>query len=154
MAFEIKSPAFADGDGIPRQFTCEGADISPHLTWMEAPAGTQSFVLLCDDPDAPGGTWWHWAAFDIPTDHAGLPEAHPTEPLVNGIRQAVNDFGKSGYGGPCPPPGHGTHHYRFRLLALDVESLALREGAKCREIEAAARDHTLAMAELIGTYAR
>ncbi len=154
MAFEIQSPAFADGDAIPRQFTCEGEDTSPHLTWSEAPAGTQSFVLLCDDPDAPGGTWWHWAAFDIPTDHAGLPEAHPTDPLVNGIRQAVNDFGNSGYGGPCPPPGHGTHHYRFRLLAIDVESLALPEGVKCREVEAAAGDHTLATAELVGTYAR
>ncbi len=154
MTFALSSPEFDDGAGIPGRFTCEGEDVSPHLTWSDAPAGTHSFVLLCDDPDAPAGTWHHWAVYDIPTDVSGLPEAYPTDGEVGEVRQAVNDFGKTGYGGPCPPPGHGTHHYHFRLLALDVESLEIGAQPPCTDVAAAAEPHVLARAELIGTYAR
>ncbi|MDJ0949284.1 MAG: YbhB/YbcL family Raf kinase inhibitor-like protein [Alphaproteobacteria bacterium] len=154
MPLTLSSQHFAAGERIPSRFTCEGEDVSPHLTWSGAPEGTQSFVLLCDDPDAPAGTWHHWAVYDIPTDVAGLPEAYPADGRVGEVRQAVNDFGRSGYGGPCPPRRHGTHHYRFRLLALDVESLGLEDDPGCTEVEAAAEPHVIETAELVGTYSR
>jgi hypothetical protein len=98
----LRSNAFADGGGIPRRFTCEGEDTSPPLAWSEPPSPTQSFVLLCDDPDAPGGIWHHWAAYDIPADRTGLPEGVGRS-STGDLAQAVNDFGRVGYGGPCPP---------------------------------------------------
>jgi Raf kinase inhibitor-like YbhB/YbcL family protein len=154
MAFQLSSAAFKDGERIPDRYTCTGQDISPPLAWSGAPEGARSFALLCDDPDAPGGTWHHWAVFDLPADTRSLPEAYPTDATVGTSRQAVNDFRRTGYGGPCPPPGHGVHHYRFRLLALTVARLDLDAKARCLQVEAAARPHILAEARLTGTYAR
>jgi len=154
MTMTLTSTAFADGERIPELYTCDGADISPPLRWSGAPAGVRSFAVLCDDPDAPGGTWTHWAAFDIEADATGLRESYPKGSRVDSVRQAVTDFGRPGYGGPCPPPGHGVHHYHFRVLALDVERLDVPEGAAFKDVEAAAKGHVLAKAELVGTYSR
>ena len=116
---KLVSSAFADGAAIPRRFTCDGENLSPPLQWSGAPAGTRSFVLLCDDPDAPAGTWHHWAVYDVPPVLTDLADGAA---LNMKMKQAVNDFRKVGYGGPCPPRGHGPHHYHFRLLALDGPS--------------------------------
>jgi hypothetical protein len=152
--FELRSPAFAAGRPIPVRHSCDGEDLSPPLAWSGAPMGTRSFCLLCDDPDAPAGTWHHWALFDIPPTMSGLEEGVAPAADLDGMRQALNDFGRPGYGGPCPPRGHGVHHYHFRLLALDVASLGLAGRVGCRDVERAARRHTLAVAELVGTYRR
>ncbi len=154
MTFRIESSAFDDNQTIPQRYTCEGADISPPLAWSGAPDGTKSLALLCDDPDAPAGTWHHWALFDVAATTERLEEAYPTDQTVGATRQAVNDFKRPGYGGPCPPRGHGTHHYRFRLLALSIAHLDLAPDAACPDVEAAARPHRLAEAVLVGTYAR
>jgi len=154
MSLTLTSTAFAQGERIPKRYTCEGEDLSPPLSWTGAPDGTRSFVLLCDDPDAPMGTWHHWAVYNIPPEVTELAEGYPTDAAVGPVRQAVTDFGRTGYGGPCPPAGHGTHHYYFKLLALDVGGLDLAEKAECTEVEAAAEPHVLARAELMGTYSR
>jgi len=147
--FALISGAFADGQAIPTQYTCDGADQPPPLSWAEPPAGTRSFALIVDDPDAPSGTFRHWGAFDIPastrTVASGQGGAFP---------QAVNDFGKAHYGGPCPPRGHGPHRYRFKLLALDVAQLDVGASPKITEVEARAGQHLLGQAQLIGTYER
>jgi Raf kinase inhibitor-like YbhB/YbcL family protein len=147
----LTSSAFANGDSIPRRFTCDGEDISPPLTWSDPPAGVRSFALICADPDAPRGTWYHWAIYDIPAAACELAEHWPrtrhTPP------QAINDFGKPGYGGPCPPPGAKPHHYHFTLYALTLEHLAAGSRPHCREIEAACKG-ALAMATLVGRYGR
>lgn len=150
---QITSSAFSGGTSIPRRFTCDGDDLSPPLAWREAPADARSFVLLCDDPDAPSGTYHHWAAYDIAPTETALAEgaAGGGKP---GFRQAINDFGDEGYGGPCPPPGHGEHRYHFRLLALDVAHLRVPDPANCVDVEREARRHVLAEAVLIGTYGR
>jgi Raf kinase inhibitor-like YbhB/YbcL family protein len=148
------SSVFSDGAAIPRRYTCEGADVSPPLTWSDAPPDTDSFVLLCDDPDAPAGTWHHWAAYDIPADQTGLQQGAAQHASRHGFRQAVNDFQRTGYGGPCPPGGHGPHRYHFRLLALSIDHLAIPQGASCRDVEREARKHVLAEAVLIGIYER
>jgi len=154
MTFRLSSPEFAADARIPKRFTCEGDDVSPPLQWQEAPPETRSFALLCDDPDAPAGTWHHWALFDMPPDVTRLAAAYPTDPRVGDTRQALNDFQRSGYGGPCPPRGHGTHHYRFRLLALSVAKLDLPKTARCPDVEAAARSHVVSETVLTGTYSR
>jgi Raf kinase inhibitor-like YbhB/YbcL family protein len=154
MTFRIESSAFGDHQTIPQRYTCEGADISPPLAWSGAPDGTKSFALLCDDPDAPAKTWHHWALFDVPATTDRLKEAYPTDQTVAATRQAVNDFKRPGYGGPCPPRGHGVHHYRFRLLALSVAHLSLAPDATCPNVEVAARPYLLTEAVLVGTYAR
>jgi Raf kinase inhibitor-like YbhB/YbcL family protein len=149
----ITSTAFADGASVPKRFTCDGGNVSPALTWTDVPAGARSLALLCDDPDAPAGTWHHWAVYDIPPDQNGLPE--DVSPRgVEGIRQAINDFRRPGYGGPCPPHGHGPHHYHFRLLALSIEHLPVGQQATCTDVERAARQHVLAEATLVGIYSR
>jgi Raf kinase inhibitor-like YbhB/YbcL family protein len=148
---KLSSSAFAEGTEIPRRFTCDGDNLSPPLQWSDAPAGTRSFVLLCDDPDAPVGTWHHWAAYDIPPTATELAENTARNAK---LKQAVNDFRKTGYGGPCPPHGHGPHHYHFRLLALSTDHLRARTDASCRDVEHEARKFTLAEATLIGWYAR
>ncbi len=146
---KLVSSAFADGAAIPRRFTCDGDDASPPLQWSGVPAETKSFVLLCDDPDAPGGTWHHWAAYDIPPDTSEL-----AENAAGSFKEAVNDFRKTGYGGPCPPPGHGPHHYHFRLLALSTGHLRPQARASCRDIEREARKYAIAEATLVGWYER
>ncbi|MGZ3283371.1 MAG: YbhB/YbcL family Raf kinase inhibitor-like protein [Xanthobacteraceae bacterium] len=148
----LRSSAFPDGTTIPRRFTCDGTDLSPPLDWSDAPETTRSFVLLCDDPDAPAGTWHHWAAYDIPADRAALVEGAAQQ--GKGFKQAINDFQQPGYGGPCPPRGDGIHRYRFRLLALAVDRLPARREPSCQAVEREANKHLLAEATLIGTYQR
>jgi Raf kinase inhibitor-like YbhB/YbcL family protein len=148
---KLVSSAFDDGAAIPRRFTCDGENLSPPLQWSGAPAGTLSFVLLCDDPDAPAGTWHHWAAYDIPPAVTEL----AVDAAQNAkLKPAVNDFRKVGYGGPCPPHGHGPHHYHFRLLALSTDQLQVKANASCRDIEREARKYAIAEAILVGLYER
>ena len=146
--FEISSSAFQPDGPIPVQYSCDGANRSPALSWGEPPAGTRSFALIVDDPDAPSGTFRHWAAWDIPASTRSIAVGEAAG------KQAVNGAGKSGYMGPCPPPGHGVHHYHFKLYALDTMSLGLAEGAKVEEVEKAAEKHALGRAELVGTFER
>jgi Raf kinase inhibitor-like YbhB/YbcL family protein len=152
MDFSLHTNAFTPGADIPKQYTCEGSDVSPALTWS-APQGVQSFALITDDPDAPVGTFTHWLIYDIPAESRGLPEGVPkSEQLPDGTRQGQNGFHKIGYNGPCPPPGK-THRYFFKLYALDTK-LGLKPGASRQELESALKDHVLATAELMGTYKR
>ncbi|MFM9842948.1 MAG: YbhB/YbcL family Raf kinase inhibitor-like protein [Dongiaceae bacterium] len=149
---KLTSTAFAGRGRIPSKHSCDGADLSPALDWSGIPEGTNSLVLVCSDPDAPAGTWYHWGLYDIPPSVTRLPEGYKEMP--EGVHQAKNDFGRPGYGGPCPPKGHGTHHYHFRLYALKAVKLDVREGAKCKEVEAAAQRHKIAEADLVGSYSR
>ncbi len=152
-AFELGTTAFESGGDIPEKFTCDGPDVSPPLSWTDPPAGTQSFVLIADDPDAPGGTWVHWVAYDLPASLRQLPEAVPKDgELKGGGRQGLNDFPSIGYGGPCPPPGK-PHRYYFRLYAVD-RKLGLKAGASRNEVERAMKGHVLGQAELMGRHHR
>ena len=151
---QLSSSAFSNGSVIPRRFTCDGEDLSPSLNWRAAPTTARSFVLLCDDPDAPAGKWHHWAAYDIDADQMGLVEGVGRDGNVTRFKQAVNDFHRTGYGGPCPPRGHGRHRYHFRLLAVSVDHLSLGAGPSCSEVEREARKHVVAEATLIGIYER
>lgn len=151
MPLTLESPSFAEGKLIPIRQTCDGADLSPELVWSGTPEGAQSFVLINDDPDAPAGTWNHWLLYDIPASVDRLPEGcRVGEVGISGR----NDFRRLGYGGPCPPPGHGPHRYFFRLFAVNKRSLGLQEGAVRQEIEKAFRGSVLAEAEYMGTYQR
>src|SRR5437660_8779490 len=153
MAPHITSPDFSQGEVIPKKFTCDAQDVSPKLEWKGPPANTESFALIVDDPDAPAGTWVHWVLYDIPAGARELPEHVPgQEQLASGARQGRNDFGKIGYGGPCPPPGK-PHRYFFKLYALDTK-LNLKSGVTKAELERAMKSHILAQAELIGKYGR
>jgi len=153
MPLELKSPDFSSGESIPKQLTCDGADISPALAWNDPPGGTQSFALIADDPDAPVGTWVHWVLFDLPANARALPQNVPKqEQLADGSRQGRNDFRKIGYGGPCPPPGK-PHRYFFKLYALDMK-LNLKPGATKKDVERAMQGHILAQGEWMGRYAR
>jgi Raf kinase inhibitor-like YbhB/YbcL family protein len=155
MAFTMTSTAFTDRGTIPALHTCDAEDLSPELSWDQPPVGTRSLALVCDDPDAPMGTWVHWVLYDIPPETSGLPEGVPaTERLSQpgGARQGKNDFGRVGYGGPCPPPGK-PHRYFFRLYALDA-LLELEPGATKGQLEKAMEGHVLGAAGLVGTYAR
>ena len=155
MAFTIKSDAFQDGSPIPAEYSCEGRDISPPLKWQDAPSGTKSFVLVVEDPDAPVGTFIHWVVYDIPATEQSLPEDLPkTEELEDGTKQGRNDFGRIGYGGPCPPRGHGPHRYFFILRALDIPSTGLSSGASKKDVEEAIKGHILGEARTMGTYER
>ncbi len=155
MAFSVTSTAFKEGASIPVKHTCDGADVSPPLAWSGAPAGTGAFALIADDPDAPAGTWVHWVLYDLPGTASQLPEnVAKTElpPELGGATQGKNDFRRTGYGGPCPPPGP-AHRYFFKLYALDTP-LRLKPGAAKQDLEAAMKGHILATAQLMGTYAR
>ncbi len=152
MTLEVTSSAFTQGNPIPARYSCKGEDISPPLTWSDPPAGTQSFVLIMDDPDAPMGTWVHWVIYNIPASARGLPENVPSDAqLPDGSVQGKNSWGRFGYGGPCPPSG--THRYFFKLYALDT-TLDLPAGADKRTLESAMRGHILAQGELMGTFSR
>jgi Raf kinase inhibitor-like YbhB/YbcL family protein len=148
MMFEITSPAFAAGETIPVKYTCDGNDISPPLQWSEPPANTQSLALVVDDPDAPVGTWDQWILFNLPADARELPE-QATPP--GGAQDGHNSWGRTGYGGPCPPGG--THRYFFKLYALDI-MLDLPAGATKNTLQTAMEGHILAQAELMGRYSR
>jgi len=156
MAFTLTSSAFESNGRIPKRYTGEGEDISPPLAWSDPPDGTQAFALVCDDPDAPVGTFDHWLIWNLPADARELPEGVPTTATVEGLggaAQGKSGFGKVGYGGPMPPPGHGDHHYHFRLYALDAP-LDLDPGAEKRALEQAMEGHVLGQAELTGLYSR
>ena len=138
---------------IPSRHTCDGPDVSPPLAWSEVPEGTATLALICDDPDAPMGTWVHWVYYDIPAETSSLPEnVAPHEQPPNGGTQGTNDFRKIGYGGPCPPLGT-IHHYHFVLYALD-QRLNLPTGTKKKQVLDATQGHILSQAEIIGTYRR
>jgi Raf kinase inhibitor-like YbhB/YbcL family protein len=144
----LTSNAFRDGQPIPTQYSCDGADQSPPLQWGEPPPGTKSFVLVVDDPDAPSGTFRHWGVYDIPASARSIGAGQKVGTEVS------NDFGKPGYGGPCPPKGHGPHHYHFKLFALDVDKLNVGPGARVVDVENEASKHAIAQGELVGTYER
>jgi len=146
MAFILRSSAFADGETIPRQFTCDGDNLAPPLTWSDPPEGTRSFALVMEDPDAPNGTFTHWLLYDIPATATELRERVGGKALRNG-------FGRAGYGGPCPPPGHGPHRYVFTLYAADVPALDVH-GRTREALEHSLRAHTLGTARLMGRYER
>jgi Raf kinase inhibitor-like YbhB/YbcL family protein len=152
MAMRVESPAFAEGGQIPRQYTCDGRDISPPLSWSGVPEATKSLALICDDPDAPGKTWVHWVLFNLPPRTKELLEGMPAlETISGGGEQGVNDFRKIGYGGPCPPSG--THRYVFKLYALDAE-VALASGATRADLDRAMKGRVLAEGALTGKYSR
>ncbi len=157
MAFSLTSPAFTDGSMIDKKYTCDGANVSPPLAWKDAPAGTKSFALIMDDPDAPAGTWVHWVLYQIPASAASLEEGVGKSPTlsngaVSGASWGVNDFSRIGYQGPCPPPGK-PHRYVFKLLALDA-ALNLPAKAGKFDVEKAAQGHVLGQAQLTGKYGR
>jgi Raf kinase inhibitor-like YbhB/YbcL family protein len=148
--FNLTSPAFASGEAIPSQYTCDGRDISPPLQWSEPPPGTGGLALIADDPDAPVGTWVHWVVYNLPPDLRSLPEAVPAgADLPQGGRHGQNSWKRTDYGGPCPPGG--THRYFFKLYALDSR-LDLDAGATKAQLLKAMQGHVLAQAELMGTY--
>lgn len=152
MSMTLTSPAFKAGQAIPATYTCRGRDISPALQWSDPPAGTQSFALIMDDPDAPVGTWDHWVLYNIPASARGLAEAIPADAqLSDGSLHGKNSWGRLGYGGPCPPSG--THRYFFRLYALDTP-LSLSSGATKKQVLDAMKGHILAQAELMGTFSK
>ncbi len=153
MAFTLTSPAFKEGDLIPKKFTCEGPDLSPQLRWGDPPKGTKSLALIADDPDAPVGTWVHWVIFNLPGEATELTEGVPTqETLPNGARQGLNDFKRVGYGGPCPPPGK-PHRYYFKLYALDT-TLNLKPRAIKTQVLEAIKGRILAETQLMGRFGR
>jgi Raf kinase inhibitor-like YbhB/YbcL family protein len=149
---ELSSLAFNDDNMIPDKYTCDGADVSLPLEWGLVPEGTKSIALICDDPDAPVGTWVHWVYYDIPADTKGLPEnIAPQENPDNGGKQGTNDFRRIGYGGPCPPGG--THRYYFKIYALDT-ILNLPAGADKKKLLKAMEGHIIGQAQIMGKYKR
>jgi Raf kinase inhibitor-like YbhB/YbcL family protein len=165
LTIQLRTTAFADGGMIPHRFTCDGSDRSPDLSWSGVPENSRTLALICDDPDAPAGTWSHWVVFNLPARVTGLKEGVPATKRVpnssmeessptgsNGDAiQGENDFGKLGYGGPCPPSG--THRYFFRLYALDAR-LELGPEATRADVLKAIKGHILAEGRLTGKYAR
>jgi Raf kinase inhibitor-like YbhB/YbcL family protein len=154
MAFSLRSPSFEPQGAIPAKHTCQGGDAAPALAWSDAPPGTQSFALIADDPDAPDPrapktTWVHWVLYNVPATAGALPEGVTARALPAGALEGVNDWRRTGYGGPCPPIGR--HRYFFKLYALDVVLPDLRRPTKA-QLEAAMRGHVLAEAQLVGTY--
>ena len=152
MGIKVTSSAFEENGMIPVQYTCDGKDLSPPLAWDNIPDGTKSIALICDDPDAPMGTWVHWVLFNLPADTRELIENIPSdENLKNGARHGKNDFRNFGYGGPCPPSG--THRYYFKVYALDTV-IGLSAGATKRQLLGAMEGHILAEGQLMGRYKR
>lgn len=149
----LTSPAFRDGETIPVAHTCDGEDLSPPLSWAGVPVETRTFALVCEDPDAPRGTWVHWLLWNLQADAVELGPGVPPRPeLPAGARQGLNGGGDLGYSGPCPPPGP-PHRYFFRLYSLDT-SLNLPPGVNRSDLDAAMAGHILAEGTLMGTYAR
>ena len=152
VGLKVTSTAFNEGQPIPKQYTCDGINISPPLEWSGVPKTAKTIAIICDDPDAPAGTWVHWVLYNLPADKIGLIENTPaTEILPGGGLQGTNDFKKIGYGGPCPPSG--THRYFFKLYALDAE-LSLKSGATKADLEKAMEGHIVSQGRLMGTYRR
>jgi Raf kinase inhibitor-like YbhB/YbcL family protein len=156
MSMSLASPAFVHNGAIPPQYTCDGRDVSPPLSWQDIPAGAKSLLLIVDDPDAPDPaapkmTWVHWLLYNIPVSASSLDEALPASGLPGGTLQGSNDWQRAGYGGPCPPIGR--HRYFFKLYALDSLLPDLQQPDKA-QLEAAMQGHVLAQAELVATYQR
>ena len=145
---KLSSSAFENGEAIPREYTCDDADVSPQLMFSDIPENAKSLALIMDDPDAPMGTWVHWVIWNIQPNTTGFPKGENIT-----FPQGRNDFGNVNYGGPCPPPGHGTHRYFFKLYALDT-MLNLKEGATKKQLESAMSGHILEEAQTMGTYSR
>jgi len=145
---QLISSAFKNLGLIPPKYTCDGEDISPPLSWSGVPANARSYALICSDPDSSKGVWYHWAIYDIPFNIRELSENWPVNKNIP--PQAINDFDKIGYKGPCPPDSR-AHHYHFKIYALSVDKLEIQAKPTCRQIEAACRE-PLAVAELIGLY--
>jgi len=158
VAFTITSEDFNDGEVVPRLHSCDGEDISPGLSWEGEPEGTKSFVLIMDDPDAPGGTFTHWVVYDMPAGvhnlSRGMGNVAENMDISETIKEGMNDFGRPEYGGPCPPKGHGRHRYFFTITALDIPSLGLPPDASRADVEIAMQGHVLAEAKLMGVYER
>jgi Raf kinase inhibitor-like YbhB/YbcL family protein len=153
MAFELQSPAFRPGGDIPAKYTCDGADVSPPLSWSDPPGGTKGFALIVDDPDAPAGTWVHWVLYAMPATLREIPEGVPARDAVPGTgTQGVNDFRRTGYGGPCPPRGP-AHRYFFKLYAVDTEVTLAARRTKA-DVLKAIDGHVLQRAEVMGRYKR
>jgi len=150
--FSISTSSFQPDGDIPARFTCSGDNLSPALAWTEPPSGTQSLALIVDDPDAPGGVFTHWVLYDLAAGARRLPEGIQMKADPEGGRQGSNGFGETGYGGPCPPPGH-VHRYYFRLYALDSK-FGLPPGASKSALEKAMKGHVLAQAEVMGKFKR
>jgi len=150
---EVASAAFENGQPIPSKHTCDGQDLSPPLKWSGAPQSTKSFAIICEDPDAPGGTWTHWVLYNLPGDVTELSEGTPrSASSVRGALQGNNDFGRAGYGGPCPPPG-AAHHYAFKVFALDSSLDPIANVTK-QQLEQAMQSHIVGQGTLVGTYSR
>ena len=149
---KLTSVAFQQGQPIPRQYTCDGINVSPPLEWSGVPKSARTIAIIADDPDAPSGTWVHWVLYNLPADNIGVVENVPsTETLKAGAFQGKNDFGKIGYGGPCPPSG--THRYFFKVYALDSD-VPLTAGATKADLEKAMSGHIVLQGQLMGTYRR
>ncbi|MCS7244918.1 MAG: YbhB/YbcL family Raf kinase inhibitor-like protein [candidate division WOR-3 bacterium] len=145
---KVYSNSFKEKENIPIKYTCEGENISPHVRWEEFPKETKSFVLIMSDPDAPFGTFYHWILYDIPNNIGEIKEGESIG------KKGKNDFGKLGYGGPCPPRGHGKHRYYITIYALNVESLGIKEGASAKEVLKAIEGKIIAKGEFYGIYER
>ncbi|WP_188261131.1 YbhB/YbcL family Raf kinase inhibitor-like protein [Azospirillum tabaci] len=153
MPFALYSPAFPNGQTIPSRHTADGDNISPPLEWRDAPAGTRSYALIVEDPDAPRGVFHHWAVYNVAGDRDRLPEGVTAGAKTESLGHGINDYGHAHYDGPNPPRGHAAHHYRFLLMALDVDALGLGPNATVDEVRKEAGKHLLGEAELVGTYA-
>lgn len=152
MAITVTSPVFEDGGMIPKEYTCDGEDISPPLNISGVPTEARSLALIADDPDAPAGTWVHWVLYNLPPGTTELPENMPVdEKIQNGAKHGVTDFGRFGYGGPCPPSG--THRYYFKMYALDT-LLNLSGRVSKADVIKAMQGHVLAEGQLMGRYQR
>lgn len=152
MEMTVKSAAFKDGEMIPMRYTCDGENISVPLAWSDSPANTASFAIICEDPDAPSGTWVHWIVFNIPPDTCELKEhVQKVSRLKDGSVQARTDYDVPGYGGPCPPSG--VHRYFFKIYALDT-MIDLDESATKKTLVAAMKGHVLAQGQIMGRYRR
>jgi len=149
MPLTLSSSAFSEGATIPSRYTCDGENLPPPIQWDGKPSSAQSLVLILDDPDAPGGVFTHWIVYDLAV--ANVNSGHISSGMAH---EGKNDFGRSGYGGPCPPRGHGTHRYFFTLSALDIATLGLREGASRQQVDANMRGHVVGTAKLTGKYER
>lgn len=150
----LTSTVFEDNGIIPVRYTCDGENISPPFAWSELPKGTRGFALFCDDPDAPSGVFHHWCVYNIPVFWQGIGEDCNGKTCNGGVTEAINSFGKAGYGGACPPKGGGPHHYRFRLEALNVATIHADPAATCEQIAALTQPHVVETAVLVGLFER
>jgi Raf kinase inhibitor-like YbhB/YbcL family protein len=154
MTLMLSSSAISDGEKLPPRYSKDGGNLSPPVAWSHPPEGTHSYALVVEDPDAPQGTFRHWAVYDLPSSQRALAEGAGSTAGGAALKMAVNDFGHRQYDGPQPPRGHGVHHYHFRLAALDVPRLDVPSGANAQQVWEAVKAHAIAQADLVGTFER